>query len=208
MLPPCNHFSYTNLLSTFENPTNRRKTLSTYANHPFLCPPIHPYLTHRLPIPQPTHSSATNLAQWQGFGRTAAAPRVRATATSAGHCHGLGPPGGALTTVLTVNRWACPDAPWPPTWARLENSWPFCPHACCPVLSQLFLHLRLRARSLGDLWVLEYSPRLYKRGLYSSVSRPLGLCYAIRKNRRSIKPLVQAEVSTIPALDFAVFISL
>ena len=60
MLPPCNHFSYPNLLSTFANPPNRRKTLSTFANHPFLCPPIHPYLTHRPPIPPPTHSSATN----------------------------------------------------------------------------------------------------------------------------------------------------
>ena len=32
MLPPCNHFSYPNLLSTFANPPNRRKTLSTFAN--------------------------------------------------------------------------------------------------------------------------------------------------------------------------------
>ncbi len=34
MLPPYVHFSYPNLLSTFANPPNRRKTLSTFANHP------------------------------------------------------------------------------------------------------------------------------------------------------------------------------
>ena len=50
MLPPCNHFSYTNLLSTFANPPNRRKTLSTFANPPIrpsAHPSAHPFLRNQ-----------------------------------------------------------------------------------------------------------------------------------------------------------------